>query len=500
MTTIAWRDAPTVAGRTTIAWRPTIVPLPEPMEQDANVAGLAPDQENKIFCIRRNDPNMNHLYIGSGLEPRAWKQLGRCLHNNTNVRYLCLLSCHLRGKSMDDLCTGLQHNQSITEFEIGDNLLRNAEMQSLSPFIRNNPNLHTLNIEGSLGACGVDLLSSALMCRTQSIENISLDGNCMGIRDRRASFDTFMTALSKNKNLRRLSLIGNCIGVNECDSLAMLLKNPDTKLTSLILRHNYIDNNCAAILAESLSNNNQLSNIDLDRNERVSSKGLMKFLELICKTSSRVSICIIVQWRCQYTNDEMSTELQTKINEPLHNLAAKLCANKKFSWASDMKNAKLKFESEMLDWNESPFFYGMKDGNLIDVVVEDWGGDDCWIIPDRKHNNGIHGTLNANHTLSSLGYETARCRNFIHGSLLREFLEANKAEHKVYAQRIKIFRCHVQHYFSLEEFLELDTVVQPHILAWIGRGLGKIIDPPPPVVRLEATYHIIRGMPMLCGF
>jgi len=197
---------------------------------------------------------------------------------------------------MVDLCTGLEHNESINEFEISDCLLRNAEIQSLAPFIRMNPSLHTLNIEGCLGASGVDLLSSALSSRTNSIENISLDGNCMGGEESRESFDALISALSNNTELTRASLMCNRIGKDGCTSLARLLKNPDSKLKSLILRHNLIDNECAAVLAESLFGNNMLNNIDLDRNERVTAKGLMAFLHLISKTPD-ATIRLTARWR-----------------------------------------------------------------------------------------------------------------------------------------------------------------------------------------------------------
>eukprot|EP00571_Detonula_confervacea_P009651 CAMPEP_0172317952 /NCGR_PEP_ID=MMETSP1058-20130122/33388_1 /TAXON_ID=83371 /ORGANISM="Detonula confervacea, Strain CCMP 353" /LENGTH=381 /DNA_ID=CAMNT_0013032645 /DNA_START=338 /DNA_END=1483 /DNA_ORIENTATION=- len=380
-----------------------------------------------------------------------------------------------------------------------------------------NPNLHTLNIEGSLGACGVDLLSSALMGRTQSIENVSLDGNCMGSSETKETFDTFITALNKNRELRRLSLIGNQIGVHGCTSLARLLKDPDSKLKSLILRHNCIDDKCAAILAGSLSSNVQLNNIDLDRNERVSAKGLMKFLQLISRTSS-ATIRLMVQWKCPHSTDKMSAVLKVKINEPLYNMAAQLRANEKFPW-SDMSNVNILLDRSALDWSETAFFYGMKEGVLIDIGVESGEWDQrfpwCDAVPTALDINkaipskmsGIHETLASNHTLSSLGYETALRRNFLHGKVLREFLEANKRENKRPAERVKIFRYHVQYNLSVEEFCEMDAVMQPHILAWIGRALcvtddgrAYLTNPPPPIVRLDATYRILRAAPVICGF
>jgi len=310
---------------------------------------------------------------------------------------------------MVDLCTGLEDNKSISEFEISECSLKNAEIESLAPFIRKNPSLHTLNIEGcfgaSLGASGFDLnlLSSALMSRTQSIENVSLDGNFMGGEGTKDAFDTLITALNKNTELTRLSLMCNRIGKEGCISLGRLLKDPNSKLKSLILRHNYIDDECAAILAESLSNNTSLFNIDLDRNERVSAEGLMKFVHLISR------------------------------------------------------------------------------------------------------NGSICDTVESNHTISSIGYETALRRNFIQGNLLREFLEANKRTDKRSTARVKVFRCHIQYKLSLEDVLECDAVMH-RVLAWIGHALSEsdkaertfLTQAPPTAVRLGAIYHILRAMPILC--
>eukprot|EP00584_Thalassiosira_punctigera_P026946 CAMPEP_0172578512 /NCGR_PEP_ID=MMETSP1067-20121228/138774_1 /TAXON_ID=265564 ORGANISM="Thalassiosira punctigera, Strain Tpunct2005C2" /NCGR_SAMPLE_ID=MMETSP1067 /ASSEMBLY_ACC=CAM_ASM_000444 /LENGTH=412 /DNA_ID=CAMNT_0013371209 /DNA_START=322 /DNA_END=1560 /DNA_ORIENTATION=- len=412
---------------------------------------------------------------------------------------------------MADLCRGLEHNESISEFEISDCLLRNAEIQSLAPFVRKNPSLHTLNIDGCLGEGGVDLLSSALMSRTHSIENISLDGNCMGSEDSKESFDAFIAALNNNKELTRASLMGNQIGKHGVASLARLLKNPDSKLKSLILRHNCIDNECAAILAESLLSNTKLNNIDLDRNERVSSKGLMAFLHVISRTPD-APIHLTVRWRFPSSTDEMSAIVNIRLNEPLHSLAAQLSANQYFIWASDMSKVKLHFDGKGLDCSETPFFYCMKEGDVVDVVTDSiWGrnlieGSKVGLdVNWGKNINGVRGTIASNHTLSSLGYETALRRNFPLGHLLREFLEANKRTPSSSA-RVKVFRCHVQHNLSLEDLCEMDTVM-PRVLAWIGCALGETdkertfsAPPPPTVVRLGAIYHVLRAMPMLCGF
>jgi hypothetical protein len=170
-----------------------------------------------------------------------------------------------------------------------------------------------------------------------------------------------------------------------------------------------------------------------------------------------------------------------------------------------------------LDIKETPFFYGMKDGGSIKVTKEDpkWGSalpkeveegvpmlldeDDCFESNDIRH------TCASNHSLTSVGYETALRRGFVHGKLFREYLEANRRG-EITAQRVKIFRSHIEYHLSLEAFCELDLVM-PQVLAWIGTALSEDDDNrtylstfPPPIVRFDATYRIFRAMPYLCSY
>lgn len=197
-------------------------------------------------------------------------------------------------------------------------------------------------------------------------------------------------------------------------------------------------------------------------------------------------------------------------------MAVQLSANQDFVWASDMSRVNLLSNGTSLDCSETPFFYGMKDGDLLEASTDSssvWGRS---LIGSQKRGldinwvgiaTGICGTVSSNHTLSSLGYETALRRGFFHGSLIRELLEINKRGDKNQAARVKVFRSHIQHNLSLEDFCEMDTGLMPRVFAWIGCALGETDEErtylttiPPPIVRLEALVRILRAMPMLCGF
>ena len=479
---------------------------PPPREEEPTgppvVLGLAPCYEKKIFRIRDNDPTMNHLFIGTCISEKACKQLGKWLGSNTHMLYFCIGKAYMKSKSMKELCAGLRHNKSIRELEIGDNTIKKEEMLSLAPFIVLNPSLHTLSIEGCLGKCAVELLSTALASRTHSVENVSLDGNSMGGGEskEKGTFDTFIMALSKNTQLRRLSLMGNQVGEQACWALATLIKDPESNLKSLILRHNYIDDRCAAILADALSNNTQLNNLDLDRNERMTPKGLMKLLNCVCKIPSSI-INLNVSWVCPRTDVVKSARLKIKLNEPLHRLGVQLYSDPRWGYTvEDMPKVKIVKERCKLAWREIPFYYNMRDGDSLRIILE---ADGIYAPPNLLDMSGgqciSQGSLqdtatSSNHTLTCLGYETALKRAFIHGPLLRECLDLNKRQDKSSAARIKMFRVHVQYNLNYLQFVDMDTRLMPRVLAWMERALGvndndrTYFAPPPP--DLMVRYHL----------
>ncbi|KAL9185941.1 hypothetical protein ACHAXT_003718 [Thalassiosira profunda] len=491
-------------------------------DEESKIVGLASLLEGRVCSIGRNDPNMNHLYIGSGLDPKAWKQLGRWLQKADHVKYVCFNSCHLKGQSMEDLCKGMRYNRSIEEFELGELKIKSAEMQGLSPFIRNNPNLLTLNIEGGLDREAVDLLSSALRGRADSLHNLALDGNSLGGEEKRESFKALVEALIRHKKLRRFSLMGNRIGKEACEIISPLLQGPDASLQSLVLRHNYVNNECCGILAEALADNTSLNNLDLDRND-IGPKGLVHFLNILNRVPG-ATINITLRWR-RSDREDVRVGIKMRLDEPLWGVKSKLSAYDEFSWISgDMSNAKMMFGRSYLDLSQTPFFYGIREGCMVDIAEELEGRNvrDISINVDEQENreetNDVANTLASNHSLVSIGNETALRRGFVHGELLREFLEANKKDDRS-AMRVKMFRYYVQYYLHLEAWTQMETVM-PRVLAWIGRALSEgdrdrigtgfawswrdgrcayLSWPlqPPMSVRIDAVYRVLRAMPVL---
>lgn len=504
------------------------------------IAGLAPELESRALSVRRDDASTSTtLYVGSGLERRAWRQLGRWTGRSTRVRCVVLSACHLRGGSMADFADGLSANGHVEEFELNDVRLRGGGLTRLVPFLRDNRALRTLSIDyclnGSRGS--VELLTAALRGRAASLRNLSLDGNALGVVAESAAgtFDDFVNALMHNSELTRFSLMRNGIGRGGCVSLGRMLVNPKSKLRSLVLRHNCIDDECAVILAESLRGNGTLNNIDLDRNDLVGTRGLMAFLALLSGGTPAGKICLVVRWRCPDSRDLiMRTAVTVKLNDPLREVL-RLIRQGQGEWdperMHDLSRIYLALDGttrlERLDCKETPFYYNMKDGDLIDIKRDSLGlysaGDDngeargeSRAVDDAPPTTAssspasgemtIRDTIAANHTLSSLGYETALRRNVAQGALLREFLEANRAADVRSTLRIKVFRCHVEQSLSLDGFAEMDSVMH-RVIPWVGSALSEADEgrtylsvPPAQSVRFQAIYHLLRAMPMLCGY
>mmetsp|Transcript_23799 Transcript_23799/g.42828 ORF Transcript_23799/g.42828 Transcript_23799/m.42828 type:complete len:137 (-) Transcript_23799:1711-2121(-) len=81
--------------------------------------------------------------------------------------------------------------------------------------------------------------------------------------------------------MTHICLIGCGIGLSGSTSLAELLRSQETNLTELDLSRNPINDNCAVILTDSLSNV-----LDLDKNSGITARGASSILKCVCNTSS----------------------------------------------------------------------------------------------------------------------------------------------------------------------------------------------------------------------
>jgi Ran GTPase-activating protein (RanGAP) involved in mRNA processing and transport len=78
----------------------------------------------------------------------------------------------------------------------------------------------------------------------------------------------FISSLRSITQLQVLDLRVNAIGMEACQSLAALLRNPDSKLETLLLGSNNIGDAEAEVLAESVCSNNVLTTLAITNLQR----------------------------------------------------------------------------------------------------------------------------------------------------------------------------------------------------------------------------------------
>jgi len=154
----------------------------------------------------------------------------------------------------------------------------------LNGFITNNINLTQIALDRcpNLRNGGAGILASAVK-GCASVNEIKLT-SCNVDDDILVEFVLGIRAL---KQLRTLDLSGNHFWRAGCKALATLLADNDGNLEYLGLRDNSrIDNNCANILAKSLTYNRKLKLLLLSDNSAITHRGWDAFSAVLCNTSS----------------------------------------------------------------------------------------------------------------------------------------------------------------------------------------------------------------------
>ena len=238
-----------------------------------------------VNCMRNLTTELT-LSSDINLSEQAWNCLGCILSTNTSVTKLNISLCDL---DVAWLCAGLQYNQNIKEIWFyGIDLGGVRAMNSLAPFLSDNPSLREINLSNcNVGTATIDILTNALANRAAgTLTKLFLDDNNLGD----CNLDGLVTALSTCTKLISLSLCENGIGRRECAYLAQLLKSQESSLLTSFLRGNLFDDEGIEILSASLTNNTKLRILDLHGNNNISGSGWMTLLKLVCNTSSMAAV------------------------------------------------------------------------------------------------------------------------------------------------------------------------------------------------------------------
>mmetsp|Transcript_138 Transcript_138/g.310 ORF Transcript_138/g.310 Transcript_138/m.310 type:complete len:654 (-) Transcript_138:237-2198(-) len=247
------------------------------------------------------DCNVTSIVVDFVSDNMNGQEAGRYIGENPRLKKLAITggSMEWDGDSgtlewFSKLCTGLAHNKSIGHLSLEEcNLNEKAAMTTittLSPFFELNVNLHRLEIVScNLGDETIRMLASALSRRENkgSLQRVILDAN--GIGDESGS-ELVHTLNHGYDNLTHLSLGDNELGSKACTALGDMLSSPNTKLKSLDVENNQIDDGCITVLTNALSSNTVLNELRLSFNCSITQAGWTTFSTCLQNLDSSLKI------------------------------------------------------------------------------------------------------------------------------------------------------------------------------------------------------------------
>ena len=234
---------------------------------------------NGRFEIVPNIPSVRELerfepyifYKGVGFV-EYWEQAGEEIGRHDYLETLTFDDIEgIADGRWDAFMRGMANNRSIKKLRFDwVNWVWGRTFQILAPFIEHNSNLTTLEVvmsESLVPRQELSSLSSIFrQCGTSS-SLTKLDFICTHMGDEAAA--DLISSLNNLPHLQELNLNNNAVGMRGCQSLAVLLRNSESKLKSLNLTSNNIGDAEVAVLASALYGNNALTTLVLTNTHRL---------------------------------------------------------------------------------------------------------------------------------------------------------------------------------------------------------------------------------------
>ena len=367
-----------------------------------------------------------------------------------NIHLKKLFFVHFNPRSADEsysdvlisFLRGVNCNRSIEKIEFGAfDLLNGSVFTSMDQFFKNNSQLISIRILCcyNFGVEGCRSFALALGS-FESLNTLNLQHNDIadeGLVD-------IITALSMHPYLDKLDLSWNRLSKNGCIALATLLQHTATKLHTLDLSRNEINDEGIDALVPALKNCS-LKSLKLSDNQSVTTKGWQQLATILENPKSNLAVLSVVS---NNTDDEAIAAFTASL------------ANNNALWSLSM--------------------------NEISITDKGWRSFSDLLC----NTSSVNSTFLSNHTI----------RNFSKSTSIRTLLELNGSSNdKKEVAIAKILKYHND--FDMQPFFEWEFKVLPLMLSWFERA--SAIDMPnnfqPNIGRrkLSSIYQFVRGMPVL---
>ena len=408
------------------------------------------DQENNELYIQhqREEVRVGETcveYVPEGAYDMGW--LGYFVGKNEHLEELNFGPfASVDMEVIEPFLRGVNNNKSINKLNFcGMDLLGGKIFTIMGQFVKNS-NLEELSIENcSLGVGGPRLLALALgSCTNNSLTDLTL----MRINLPDEGLVDIITSLSMHPNMQNLDLEGNQLHTNGCKALATLLKCSLTKLETLDLRSNELDDESIDALVPGLKSCSHLQTITLFGNLSITSRGWQHLATIL-----------------ESPNSNLETLRVAGNNVDDQALA---------SFASSLvNNCTLK----ALNINNNAF------------ITDEGAKAFSKLLCDTSC---VNSTFLSNHTFNFLGDRLANHNQ------LQSLLDLNCRKDKKEVAIIKILKQHND--FDTVPFFEWEFKVLPLMINWferasvitMPRGFMSNIGPR----KLSSIYQFVRGMPL----
>jgi len=415
---------------------------------------------NSLYIQNRHDDDSDDddsdneedgMYYPEGTKDMGW--LGYFSGKNDQLKELCFKHFTLPSgisiaEVLEPFFKGVINNKSIHTLNFdGMDLLDGRVFTLMDPFLKSNTNLDVFHIENCLLAAeGSRLLALAIGSCTnlREISIISTDISDEGLVD-------IITSLSMHPHLHYLDLDGNQLQTNGCKALSTLLKCSVTKLETLDLCRNEINDEGIDALVPALKSCYHLKSLVLNTNQSITSRGWQQLATILETPNSSLTDLPMMGNLKNNTDDET-----------LAIFARSLITNHTMKRLS---------------------FSGLtpsKQGIFSKLICD---------------TSSVNATFLSNHTLSNLGY----IPNMSNRDPMQILLDLNHRKNKEEVAIIKILQHHND--FDMTPFFEWEFKVLPLMIDWFTRASSITIMPVGNWhirrVELSSIYQFVRGMPLL---
>jgi len=221
------------------------------------------------------------------LEGEIFQSLRPFLKNNNSLSELVVDNCTFGDESARQLslalkdCSKSLKSVKITQHRLNIFPMWGEQLAHIIEALRAHTQLEILELDGmNIGATECVALTN-LLCHTTDMRELNLHNN--SIDDE--GVESLVGALLANSNLHKLILSYNQITARGCQSLAALLRDPNSNLENICLERNNIRDEGARTLANALTTNRKLKHLFLSNNH-ITAEGYSSFSKVLCDTSS----------------------------------------------------------------------------------------------------------------------------------------------------------------------------------------------------------------------